>query len=132
MQTDKNIKQNTEEMKKAMFFACAALSLAMLSCSGGEAKSSENAEAVVKEVEDSATIIGKWADASQKGFELVDDSSTKTIGDGTEYLEWAVNENNDTLTLITATDTLRFGVQFSGDKLTLTDGEGKTTEYTRQ
>lgn len=119
-------------MKKTMFFACAALSLAMLSCSGGEAKSSENAEEVVKEVEDSATIIGKWADASQKGFELVDDSSAKTIGGGTEYLEWAVNENNDTLTLITATDTLRFGVQFSGDKLTLTDNEGKTTEYTRQ
>lgn len=119
-------------MKKAMFFACAALSLAMLSCSGGEAKSSENAEEVVKEVEDSATIIGKWADASQKGFELVDDSSAKSIGGGTEYLEWAVNENNDTLTLITATDTLRFGVQFSGDKLTLTDGEGKATEYTRQ
>ena len=62
----------------------------------------------------------------------MDDSSAKTIGGGTEYLEWAVNENNDTLTLITATDTLQFGVQFSGDKLTLTDGEGKTTEYTRQ
>ena len=44
-------------MKKAMFFACAALSLAMLSCSGGEAKSSENAEEVVKEVEDSATWL---------------------------------------------------------------------------
>ena len=119
-------------MKKAMFFACAALSLAMLSCSGGEAKSSENAEKVVKEVEDSATIIGKWTDASKNGFELVDDSSAKAIGGGTEYLEWAVNETNDTLTLITATDTLRYGMQFGGGKLTLTDAEGKATEYTRQ
>lgn len=119
-------------MKKTILFACAALSLSMLSCSNGGEKPSENAEAVVKQVEDSATVIGKWTDSSNKGFELVDDCSAKAIGGGTDYLEWAANESGDTLTLITATDTLQYAMQLQGGKLTLTDSQGKSTEYTRK
>lgn len=120
-------------MKKSMLFASAAMLAALMSCSGGNAKSSENAEEVIKQVEDSATIIGKWTDANQKGFELVDDSSAKSINNAdADYQEWATNENGDTLTLITSKDTMRYAMKLNGNKLTLTDSEGKSTEYDRK
>lgn len=121
-------------MKKTLFIACAATVATMLpACSGGEGKASENAEEVVKQVEDSATIIGKWTDSSQKGFELIDDSSAKSINNpNADYQEWSTNENGDTLTLITSKDTAHFAMQLSGNKLTLTDKDGKVTAYDRK
>ncbi|MDO4511263.1 MAG: lipocalin family protein [Bacteroidales bacterium] len=120
-------------MKKAMFIASAALSLALVGCSGGSGKASENAEEVIKQVEDSATIIGSWVDADQKGFELVDDCSAKAINDADKaYLEWAANENGDTLLLISEADTATYAMQLADGKLSLTDKDGKTKEYTRK
>lgn len=120
-------------MKKTIIFASVALALSMLSCSGGETKASENAEEVVKQVESTETVIGKWINADQKGFELVDDCSVKSIDNApTELLEWAANEAGDTLTLITAKDTTNYAMSLAGGKLTLTDKDGKVTEYTRK
>lgn len=120
-------------MKKIIIFACATLTLSMLSCSGGETKASENAEEVIKQVESTETVIGKWVDAEQKGFELVDDSSVKSINnEPTDLLEWAANEAGDTLSLITEKDTTNYAMSLAGGKLTLTDKDGKATEYTRK
>ena len=78
-------------------------------------------------------MIGKWTDANQKGFELLDDGSAKAINNAeVEYLEWNTNEAGDTIHIITASDTTTFAMQFSGSQLTLTDKEGKQSQYTRQ
>ena len=96
-------------MKHGLFFASMALIMWLAACSGEKANNQQNAEQVVQQVEDSATVIGKWTDANQKGFEA-----------------------GDTIHIITAADTTTFAMQFSGSQLTLTDKEGKQSQYTRQ
>lgn len=120
-------------MKHELFFASMALIMWLAACSGEKANNQQNAEQVVQQVEDSATVIGKWTDANQKGFELLDDGSAKAINNAeVEYLEWNTNEAGDTIHIITAADTTTFAMQFSGSQLTLTDKEGKQSQYTRQ
>ena len=120
-------------MTTKLFFASMALLMALAACSGEKANNQQNAEQVVQQVEDSATVIGKWVDNDQKGFELLDDGSAKAINNAeVEYLEWSTNEAGDTIQIITNTDTATFAMQFSGSQLSLTDKEGKQCQYTRQ
>ena len=126
-------KNYLSDMKQSFFITCAVIFLSLLACSGEKAENQQNAEQVVQQVEDSATVIGKWTDAKQKGFELLDDGSAKAINNAeVEYLEWNTNEAGDTIHIITASDTTTFAMQFSGSQLTLTDKEGKQSQYTRQ
>ncbi|MGM9868221.1 MAG: lipocalin family protein [Sodaliphilus sp.] len=120
-------------MKKRLFIASGALILALAACSGDKANTQENAEQVVQQVEDSATVIGKWVDANQKGFELLDDGSAKAINNAeAQYVEWNTNEAGDTIHIISAADTATFAMQFSGTQLTLTDKDGNRCQYSRQ
>ena len=90
-------------------------------------------DAVVEETlsqEETESLASKLR---EQGFELLDDGSAKAINNAeVEYLEWNTNEAGDTIHIITAADTATFAMQFSGSQLTLTDKEGKQSQYTRQ
>ena len=126
-------KNYLSDMKQSFFITCAVIFLSLLACSGEKAENQQNAEQVVQQVEDSATVIGKWVDADNKGFELVDDCSAKAINNpDVEYQEWSANEAGDTLTIVTSTDTATYAMKFAGTQLTLTGKDGNATTYKRQ